>query len=134
MPHRGQAGPSASAPASPSPRIEDILGPRIRLLRDQAGLTQTELGLLAGGLAPAEISRYETGRRGPGLIALHRLARGLGLPISALLEPQPPQKSPMFRDLDAVLARLRLQSPVVRDRTIRVMNMLIAEDAPLIQP
>ncbi|MBK9367088.1 MAG: hypothetical protein IPN01_12345 [Deltaproteobacteria bacterium] len=70
----------------------------------------------------------------PGLIALHRLARGLGLPISALLEPQPAQKSPMFRDLDAVLARLRLQSPVVRDRTIRVMNMLIADDAPLMQP
>jgi transcriptional regulator with XRE-family HTH domain len=134
MPHRGQAGVSSGALSSSSPRVEELLGPRIRLLRDQAGLTQTELGLLAGGLAPAEISRYETGRRVPGLIALHRLARGLGLPISALLEPQPPQKSPMFRDLDAVLARLRLQSPVVRDRTIRVMNMLIAEDAPLIQP
>ena len=134
MPHRGQAGLSASAPVRSSPRIEELLGPRIRLLRDQAGLTQTELGLLAGGLAPAGISRYETGRRVPGIIALHRLARGLGLPISALLEPQPAQKSPMFRDLDAVLARLRLQSPVVRDRTIRVMNMLIADDAPLMQP
>jgi transcriptional regulator with XRE-family HTH domain len=134
MPHRGPPGAPSAAPIRPSPRIEELLGPRIRLLREQAGLTQTELGLLAGGLAPAEISRYETGRRVPGLIALHRLARGLGLPISAILEPQPPVTSPMFRDLDAVLARLRLQAPGVRDRTIRVMNMLIADDAPLIQP
>jgi transcriptional regulator with XRE-family HTH domain len=134
MPHRGPSGASAAALSSPSPSIEELLGPRIRLLREQAGLTQTELGLLAGGLAPAEISRYETGRRVPGLIALHRLARGLGLSISAILEPQPPVMSPMFRDLDAALARLRLQSPGVRDRTIRVMNMLIADDAPLTQP
>lgn len=132
MRQRGHS-PSPSAPDT-TPRIEELLGPRIRLLREQAGLTQTELGLLAGGLAPAEISRYETGRRVPGLIALHRLARGLGLPISALLEPQPAQKSPMIRDLDAVLARLRLQSKGVRDHTIRVMNTLIAEDAPLVQP
>jgi hypothetical protein len=40
----------------------------------------------------------------------------------------------MFRDLDAVLARLRLQSPGARDRTIQVMNMLIADNAPLVQP
>ncbi|MEY3210241.1 MAG: hypothetical protein RIT28_722 [Pseudomonadota bacterium] len=134
MPHRGPSGASSGAVVPPSPRIEELLGPRIRLLREQAGLTQTELGLLAGGLAPAEISRYETGRRVPGLIALHRLARGLGLPISAILEPQPPLTSPMFRDLDAVLARLRLQSPGARDRTIQVMNMLIADNAPLVQP
>lgn len=134
MTHRGPSGAHSGAPAGRSPRIEELLGPRIRLLREQAGLTQTELGLLAGGLAPAEISRYETGRRVPGLIALHRLARGLGLPIAAILEPQPPLMSPMFRDLDAVMARLRLQSPGVRDRTIRVMNMLIADGAPLMQP
>lgn len=131
---RGSLPSPTGVPTPTAPPVEELLGPRIRLLREQAGLTQTELGLLAGGLAPAEISRYETGRRVPGLVALHRIARGLGLPISALLEPQPAQKIPMFRDLDAALARLRLQSKGVRERTIRVMYTLIADDARLIQP
>lgn len=131
---RGLPPSPSGAPIHSDPRVEALLGPRIRLLREQAGLTQTELGLLAGGLAPAEVSRYETGRRVPGLVALHRIARGLGLPIAALLEPQPAPTSQTSRDLEAALARLRLQSKVARDRTIHVMNMLIAENAPLTQP
>ena len=105
MPHRGQAGVSSGALSSSSPRVEELLGPRIRLLRDQAGLTQTELGARSGGIRAGEISRFENGERLPSVETLAKLARGLELPLRdlATLDDLPEPGAPDIEELASKL-------------------------------
>lgn len=61
------------------------LGKRIRVAREQRGMTQKEAAQ-AAGIATDMISRLENGRyRSPGLRTLIRIADGLGAPVSDLL-------------------------------------------------
>jgi uncharacterized protein len=58
----------------------------IRLARDKAGLTQTELAVLAG-VSQQTISAYETGRKEPTLPSLQRLLEAAGFELRIRLEP-----------------------------------------------
>jgi uncharacterized protein len=58
----------------------------IRLARDKAGLTQSELAELAGTSQQA-VSAYETGRKEPTLPNLQRLVAAAGFEMRIRLEP-----------------------------------------------
>lgn len=68
-------------------RIESLkaLGQLVRERRQQAGASQEELAVLSG-LDRTYISGVERGVRNPSLTALLKIAAGLGLSLSVLLE------------------------------------------------
>lgn len=86
-------------------------GPRLRLLRQGARLTLKTLADRAG-LAVSTISKIENDRMSPTYDVLLRLAGGLGIDLSALLEgPGPtPAAAPVGR-LDVTRASARRQHP-----------------------
>jgi transcriptional regulator with XRE-family HTH domain len=57
---------------------------RLKAVREQRGLTQTDLGHRAG-IAAASISHFETGQRLPSLESLVRIADALDVSIDELL-------------------------------------------------
>lgn len=59
-------------------------GARLRMVREDLGLSQLELSRRTG-IAQESLSRIETGRRDPRLGTLQRLARGMGLSLEQLL-------------------------------------------------
>lgn len=61
------------------------LGKRIKAMRVARGLTQEQLGELAG-YEPMTISRFETANYAPGLDALEVLARALNVELSAFFQ------------------------------------------------
>lgn len=60
------------------------IGGRLRELRQEKGLTAYELARRSGILRP-NVSRIESGKHVPTVDTLDRLARGLGVPIAALV-------------------------------------------------
>lgn len=58
----------------------------LRLARDKAGVTQSELAA-AAGVSQQSISSYETGRKEPTLPTLQRLLAAAGLEMRIRLEP-----------------------------------------------
>ncbi len=70
------------------PAIEPIsitIGRRIVSLRKQKGLTQAELATLCKK-HPQSIERVENGKINPSVGFLHAIAKGLEVPLSALIE------------------------------------------------
>ena len=62
------------------------LGAVVRRLRRRQSLTQMQLAARAR-LDQGHLSQIEAGRRpNPGLVTLQKLARGLGVPITELVE------------------------------------------------
>ena len=62
------------------------LGTVLRTLREEKGLTQDKVAKLAK-VAKPYLSQLENGaRKNPSLPVLKRLARALGVPVTALLE------------------------------------------------
>lgn len=57
----------------------------VRRLRNERGLTQERLAELAG-LHMTDIARIETLRRDPGLRVIAKIAYGLDVPVSALMD------------------------------------------------
>ncbi|MCB9765983.1 MAG: helix-turn-helix transcriptional regulator [Alphaproteobacteria bacterium] len=73
----------------------DQLGPRIREVRVACGFSQKRLAARCG-IAAADLSKYELGRRLPTLDSLARIAEALGVPLQefflfsmACREPEP---------------------------------------------
>jgi transcriptional regulator with XRE-family HTH domain len=62
-----------------------VFAANVRRLRKRQGLTQDDLAAGAH-MDPAEVRRIESGRRDPGVRVLTRVARGLGVPATDLLE------------------------------------------------
>jgi transcriptional regulator with XRE-family HTH domain len=70
--------------SSPGKRI----GMKVRKLREAHGFSQAALAKKAGVSQPY-LSQLEAGTRGnkrPGIVILQRLAKALGVPVTALLE------------------------------------------------
>lgn len=66
--------------------VKKQVGRNIALARRSAGLSQAQLAFRLGA-ASQEISRLECGRRScPGLMTLLRVARGLEVPLTDLLD------------------------------------------------
>lgn len=60
------------------------IGERIKVYRKLAGLTQKELGELAG-VATGTIQQYELGKRQPRIEQLEKIATALNVPVADLL-------------------------------------------------
>ena len=60
-------------------------GGRVRNLREQAGLSQEELGFRAG-VHPTYVSGIERGQRNVSLLNIHALAKGLKVPVRRLFD------------------------------------------------
>ena len=58
---------------------------RLKRLREQAGLTQAAVATKAG-VSRAYLARLEMGRHDPPLSRLRKLAKALGVPVTALVE------------------------------------------------
>jgi transcriptional regulator with XRE-family HTH domain len=102
--------PHPSRTRDPEEAFVLAVGHRIRQLREQANLTQQQLGT-AAGIGSDVISRLENGHyQSPGMRTLFRIAVGLGVPPSALLtgtEPAHPRETTAKAKLQAVAARLK---------------------------
>jgi transcriptional regulator with XRE-family HTH domain len=61
------------------------IGENIRRIRKENNLTQKQLGNLCG-MADSAIRRYELGKSIPKLKTLHKIAKGLGIPVHTLVE------------------------------------------------
>jgi transcriptional regulator with XRE-family HTH domain len=97
-------------------------GGRLRTLREQAGLTQAQLGEWAR-VAPAELSKMENGRRSPTLETLARLARTLEVPLAELVRVD--DVEPVAADVERLVRRLRGQPADVVRRAVAVVDALI---------
>lgn len=63
---------------------------RIREAREAVGISQKQLGIMAGideFVASARINQYERGKHVPDLLTAQRLAAELEVPVSYLFEP-----------------------------------------------
>ena len=63
---------------------------RLREAREAVGISQKQLGILAGideFVASARINQYERGKHMPDLLTAQRLAEKLRVPVSYLYEP-----------------------------------------------
>jgi transcriptional regulator with XRE-family HTH domain len=105
MPTRNQTGPARSS-------LPIYLGQRLREARCLRGFRQRHLASFAA-LDESALSRYESGTYCPSVKRLWALARGLGLPVDALL---PPLDLPTLddRELYAMFRRIWFQPPDVR--------------------
>jgi len=68
-----------------------IFAIRLREARKARGVSQKQLGILAGVdefVASARLNQYERGKHTPDLNIAERLARELGVPMSYLFEPE----------------------------------------------
>ncbi len=65
--------------------VLEVFARNLRAAREAAGMTQEQLAL-ASGLDMANVSRYETGRREPGVRVIVRLAAALGVQAGKLFE------------------------------------------------
>lgn len=66
--------------------VERRLGERVRAERERLGLSQTELGRLAGGLHRTYIGGVERGERNISLRNLVRIAAALGVTVGYLVD------------------------------------------------
>ena len=65
--------------------VRKQFGIRLRQLRLGTHLTQKKLGLMVG-MSPRYVSDLENGRRNPTLTCIAKLAKGLGVSLSELLD------------------------------------------------
>jgi transcriptional regulator with XRE-family HTH domain len=97
------------APTRAPKNVQDIevdrrVGQRIKLRREQLGMTQETLGA-AAGVACQQIQKYEWGHNRVAASRLLRLAKALDVPIGWFFEEQPGEGDEVKRDAVA-LARL----------------------------
>ncbi|MCB9742161.1 MAG: helix-turn-helix transcriptional regulator [Alphaproteobacteria bacterium] len=105
--------------------IRRHVGDRLRMLREQSGLTQKELGVRAGGIKPGEISRYENAHRSPSLETMARLAEGLGISVSTLVDIE--GRSEPVPGLSALVERVHALRHGDRAKVLAVMEALVRE-------
>lgn len=87
---RGRRMGEPGAPeAYDAARLAFELGRRVRDLRVQQGVSQTELARRAGMTQPA-VARFEAGGTVPTLPVLERLARALGAELTVHMVPTSP--------------------------------------------
>jgi transcriptional regulator with XRE-family HTH domain len=75
----------------------EILGGRIRKLREDRGWTQEELAQ-AVAIEPATLSRYETAKKTFPLDVLRRIAASLRVPLGQLIVEGAPPGAPKLAD------------------------------------
>ena len=89
---------------------------RLRAAREARGVSQKQLGILAGidqFVASARINQYERGKHVPDLQTAQRLATELNVPVSYLYEPD-----------DDLAELIRLLGGCSRDRLHQLITQL----------
>jgi transcriptional regulator with XRE-family HTH domain len=82
------------------------VGPRLRLLREQKGMSARQVADLAG-LTPAYLSRLENGRISPTVATLARLVAAMGETMATLFSEAPGAEQVVVRRADRHLMRSR---------------------------
>lgn len=106
--------------ASPSSIQLNDFAQRLRQLRKEKGLTQTELGKLAG-VHNVNLSRYERGQSEPSADGLKRLAEALGVSVGHLVEGSINE-----------IPQARFEDPELREQLIEI-ERLPAEDKQVVK-
>ena len=94
---------------TPIQPIPEMIGARLLDLRQGAQLSQERLAD-AAGLSTNYISMIEKGQRLPSLEVLSRLARVLGVPVTAFFDDAVPE-GPLERELRRLAVYLRRRQP-----------------------
>jgi transcriptional regulator with XRE-family HTH domain len=94
----------------------------LKALRLHRGLTQTQLGILAG-VPAASISNFETGQRMPSLESLVKIADALQVSVDALIGRAPIESAAR---LDPVFLRASRADSETLDAVRRVTEALLA--------
>jgi transcriptional regulator with XRE-family HTH domain len=92
--------------APPDPPNDGEVGPRLRLLREQKGMSARQVAD-AAGLTPAYLSRLENGRVSPTVATLARLVAAMGATMATLFQEPPGQEETVVRRADRHLMRSR---------------------------
>ncbi len=105
-----------------------VLARNLKTFREQAGLTQVDLAILAG-INPYSIPRWEKGEHAPQTESLSKLAKALGRPMEHFFATDPPQGAPP----PAVFFRVRDPEAVTDDdmQKLRALTEAINERAAL---
>ena len=89
-----------------APSGDGEVGPRLRQLREQKGLSARQVAELAG-LTPAYLSRLENGRVSPTVATLARLVAAMGETMATLFAEAPGEAQPVVRRGERHLLRSR---------------------------
>jgi transcriptional regulator with XRE-family HTH domain len=92
---------------------ELTFGQRLRELRVNAGMSQSDLEVVSG-IPKARLSRYENGHVAPSINTLERLARALGVSEAALLGDQRALLEELFNVLYAQGLRITSSEQAAR--------------------
>lgn len=95
---------------------KSVFARRLRAAREARGVSQKQLGILAGidqFVASARINQYERGKHVPDLQTAQRLAAELNVPVSYLYEPD-----------DDLAELIRLLGACSRDRLHQLITQL----------
>jgi transcriptional regulator with XRE-family HTH domain len=118
----------ASAPPWPRQAMGQDLGTlvrdRLRSLRKERGLTQEALCERAG-ISRDAVTRIEGGSRIPTIDTLERLAAGLGVSVSDLVQTSPLRRPKHPMPVRRVVALLEDQAPEVQDAAEEVIRALV---------
>lgn len=104
------------------PAIGQLLGERIRALRERQQLTQADLARLSG-LSRSQILLLERGDRAPTIVTVASVARALGVSLSELLATVA-QANPGPDRADRLAARARTLGPAGLDVIEHVIDGL----------
>ncbi|MCB9765984.1 MAG: helix-turn-helix transcriptional regulator [Alphaproteobacteria bacterium] len=105
--------------------VRERLGSRIRHLRKARGWTLADLAQRAD-VQIADLSKWETGKRGPNVESLIKLADGLGVPPAELFELTDPPARP---ELDRIIALLLNSSDETLRLARRIVEVLVHPEA-----
>ena len=114
-----------SRPSSPSAEASRALPENLRELRELRGLTQSELGRLAG-IAPGSVSHFETGQRVPSVESLVKLADALSVSVDALLGRQ---AAVTGQSVDPIFLRASKARPETLE-TLRRLTAALLDERP----
>lgn len=109
--------------------LESLVRERIRALRTQRGLTQEALCERAG-ISRDAVTRIESGSRVPTIDTLDRLAKGLGVSVSELVQTSPLKAPKQPMPVRRVVALLEEQSAEVQEAAEEIVRALVRVAPP----
>ncbi|MCI4063688.1 XRE family transcriptional regulator [Micromonospora sp. R77] len=118
-----------ATPSTPPDPALGSVGPRIRALREERGLSLTALARLAG-VGKATLSGLENGTRNPTLETLYAITAQLGVPLTAVLSG--PAETPTVRGVSVGATLLEVFSDT--DATYELYRMRVSPGPAQLSP
>ncbi|WP_200208820.1 helix-turn-helix domain-containing protein [Micromonospora coerulea] len=118
----------ATPPAHPDPALGTV-GPRVRALREERGMSLSTLARLAG-VGKATLSGLENGTRNPTLETLYAVTAQLGVPLTAVLSG--PAETPTVRGAAVGATLLEVFSDT--DATYELYRMRVSPGPAQLSP